>query len=56
MQEAPVREQARLTPCDPPQPLLCPPPMPPQTFVFRHRPPRQLAVKVLEGRVQGGFA
>jgi hypothetical protein len=48
-----VRDQPRLAACHPPQPLFRPPPMPPHAFVFRHRPPRQWPVKVLEGRVQG---
>ena len=48
-----MREQAWLPTCHTPQPLLRPPPMPPQALIFRHRPPRQLPVKVLEGRGQG---
>jgi hypothetical protein len=53
MQETPGREPSRLPTGYPPHPWLCPPPMPPHACVFRHRPPRQWPVKVLESRGQG---
>jgi len=53
LQEAPGCAQARLTPCHPPPPWRCPPPMPPHTWGGRQRPPRPWSLQGLAGRGQG---